>query len=90
MYTVKMAHECSCFKKSEYESAKDFNTQREAYQYANVLSELMNEDFCSSHSFEPHRSGENEFTIAVMENAGGCSTGGSDDTGCSTGSCGCE
>lgn len=88
MYTVKMAHECSCFKKSDYKSENKFETQQDAYNYANVVSEFMNEDFCTTHIFVPQRSGENEFTIGVMDNsnAGSCGTG---DSSCSTGSCGC-
>ncbi|CAA6811761.1 MAG: Unknown protein [uncultured Sulfurovum sp.] len=88
MYTVKVAHECGCFKKSEYESEKSFETQRDAYNYSNILAELMNEDFCTKHAFSSNIAGENTFVISVSENpnAGSCGTG---DSSCSTGSCGC-
>ena len=95
MYKVSMAQECACFKKSEYESEKDFNTQREAYQYTNALVELMNEDFCSTHEFFAQMTTENDFVIGVGLNPdnGSCSTGScapsEADTGCGTGSCGC-
>jgi len=96
MYTVTMGHECACFKKSEYESEKSFNFQKDAYAYANTLSELMNEDFCSTHTFAPHITSENNFVIVVSENqnsscsTGSCSPDEEADTGCGTGSCGCS
>ena len=91
MYTVTIGHECACFKKSEYESVKSFDNQQDAYNYANIVTEFMNEDFCTTHVFVPQRVGDNEFQIAVMDNpnAGACGTGGSSDSSCSTGSCGC-
>jgi hypothetical protein len=91
MYTVSMGHECACFKRSEYESEKTFENQKDAYNYANVLVELMNEEFCATHQFFPQITSDNDFIIGVTENpnkAGSCSTS-SDPTGCSTGSCGC-
>ena len=90
-----MSHECACFKKSEYESEKSFDLQKDAYAYANALAELMNEDFCNTHEFFPQITSENNFIIGVSENQNSsCSTGScapSDaDTGCDTGSCGCS
>lgn len=95
MYAVTMGHECSCFKKSDYESTKQFDTQKDAYNYANVLAELMNEDFCTTHLFSPHMTTENDFIITVTDNPdSGCSTGSCGtseaETGCETGSCGCS
>jgi len=95
MYTVIMGHECACFKKSEYTNEKTFENQKDAYNYANVLVELMNEEFCATHQFFPQITSENDFIIGVTENpnhASSCSTGScgpSDPTGCDTGSCGC-
>jgi len=86
MYTVQMEHECGCFKRSEYENGKSFDTQRDAYNYSNIVAEFMNEEFCSKHLFVAQRSGENEFLISVSENpnaGGSCSTG-------SCGPCGCD
>jgi len=90
MYAVKMSHECACFKKSDYESEKTFETQRDAYNYANLVTEFMNEDFCSTHLFTTNKTQDNDFIIgvAVNPNAGSCGTGASDSS-CSTGSCGC-
>jgi len=87
MYTVTMLEECSCFNKSDFESEKTFQFQREAYKYANTVTELMNEDFCTTHVFTSHITSENNFviTVAANPNAGSCGT----DSSCGTGSCGC-
>lgn len=92
-----MGYECACFKKSEYASEKSYEKQQDAYNYANIVTEFMNEEFCSTHLFFPQRVSENEFVIAVSENpnGGSCSTGscGTDSSGdeesCGT-SCGCN
>ncbi|MCH9812888.1 MAG: hypothetical protein K0U47_02975 [Epsilonproteobacteria bacterium] len=90
MYTVQMEHECGCFKKSEYKSEKSFDNQKDAYQYSNILVELMSEEFCNKHLFFVQKANDNEFLIRVVDNpnagsacsSGGCGTG-------SSGSCGC-
>lgn len=85
MYTVQMEKECGCFKKSEYANNNSFQTQQDAYQYANIVAELMNEEFCSQHTFYSQRAEGNNFVIRVEINAtaaSGCSTGVSCDTGC--------
>lgn len=89
MYTVTVAKECSCFTKSEYKAVTSYDTQREAYNYAHTLAELMNDDFCTTHKFIAQMAGEGEFIIGVIDNPNaGCGTGSSDDS-CSTGTCGC-
>ena len=91
MYIVKMGHECACFKKSEFQSEKSFDNQPDAYNYANIAADIMNEDFCTTHVFVPQRVGDNEFMISVMDNPDSSSCGtGSSASSCSTGSCGCE
>ncbi len=90
MYTVQMEHECGCFKRSEYTNEKSFDKQQDAYNYSNILAELMNEEFCTKHLFFAQRSGDNEFLISVAENpnaGSACST--TSASSCSTGSCGC-
>ena len=85
MYTVTMQEECACFKKSEYTNNNTFSTRQEAYQYANILAELMNEEFCSKHTFYSQVAEGNNFVVRVAINAtfvSGCSTGVSCDTGC--------
>jgi len=104
MYTVEIEHQCRCFKKSEYKSEKSFESQKDAYNYSNIVADFMNDEFCTEHLFSAQRVGENEFMIRVADNpnsASSCSTGScsSDEdttvgtsmfgTSCSTGSCGC-
>ena len=99
MYNVYMERECGCFNKSEYQSEKSFENQQDAYNYANIVTEFMNEDFCQTHLFMAYKTEDNNFVIGVSNNpnSGSCSTGSCDtDTGatlekssCSSGSCGC-
>ena len=83
MYTVHIEHECGCFKKSEYEREKSFDTQRDAYNYSNIVAEFMNEEFCSKHHFFAQKSEGDDFFIRVVDNP---NTG----AGCSSGSCGTD
>ncbi len=85
VYTVHLENECGCFKKSEYENDATFETQQEAYRYAKILCELMNEEFCGKHEFYSQPGLENTFVIKNPLNmtfVSGCSTGVSCDTGC--------
>ncbi|MDF1874381.1 hypothetical protein JHD48_01380 [Sulfurimonas sp. SAG-AH-194-I05] len=87
MYTVQMEQECGCFKKSEYSNNNTFKTQQDAYNYANIVVELMNEEFCSKHTFYSEPAEDNIFVIRVAINTtavSGCSTGVSCDVGCSS------
>jgi len=68
MYSVKMEKECKCFQKSEYSASKTFETQKDAYQYANILAELMNEEFCSQHTFSVQRVEGSNFLITMKIN----------------------
>jgi hypothetical protein len=91
MYTVHVEHECGCFKRSEYTNEKSFDKQQDAYNYANILTELMNEEFCTKHLFVAQKTAGDEFLIRVSDNpnaGASCST--SSTSSCSTGSCGCE
>lgn len=88
-----MGYECTCFKRSEYESKKSFDNQKDAYNYANILAELMNDEFCTTHLFTSQRVGDNEFVIGVFDNpeaGGSCSTGISVAASCDEDSCGCS
>lgn len=85
MYTVQMEKECECFQKSEYTNNNTFETQQEAYNYSNILAELMNEEFCGKHTFYSQVAEDNTFVIRVAINAtfvSGCSTGVTCDVGC--------
>jgi hypothetical protein len=86
MYKVQVEHECGCFKKSEYNNNKSFENQQDAYQYAKILEELMNEEFCKKHLFFVQKAEDELFMVRVVDNpnaGGSCSTG-----SCGTG-CGC-
>ncbi len=85
MYKVIIDKECSCFKKSEYKREETFQYQQEAYNYTNLIVELMNEEFCQKHLFFAEKSTDNEYLIKVVENTtpvGSCSTGGCGPCGC--------
>jgi len=82
MYTVQMEHQCGCFKRSEFESEKSFEKQQDAYNYANIASELMSEEFCGKHLFFAQKTDDNAFVIRVAENPN------ASGSSCSTGSCG--
>ncbi|WP_309497183.1 hypothetical protein [Sulfurovum sp.] len=100
MYKVQIAHECGCFKKSEYKSEKSFDNQQDAYNYSNIVAEFMNEDFCQKHLFVAQKTVDDHFIITVSNNpnSGSCSTGSCDtdtgatlaDSSCDSGSCGCS
>jgi hypothetical protein len=68
MYTVQMEKGCGCFKKSEYANNVTFETQQEAYKYANMVAEFMNEEFCGTHTFSAHRAEGSNFLISVAMN----------------------
>jgi hypothetical protein len=87
MYIVEMEHQCGCFKRSEFESDKSFERQQDAYNYANIAAELMNEEFCGKHLFFAQKTEDNGFVIRVAENPNGSSCGTSGGS-CGT-SCGC-
>ncbi len=92
MNTVEVEFECGCFKRSEYEAKKTFDNQRDAYNYANILVELMNEEFCTKHLFVSQQTIEDNFVICTYDNpnaGSSCGTGASASaSSCSTGSCG--
>ena len=68
MYTVHIEKECGCFKKSEYTNNNTFETQKDAYNYANLIAEFMNEEFCSTHIFTAHRAEDSNFIITSTMN----------------------
>jgi hypothetical protein len=87
MYTVQMQKECNCFKKSEYENNMTFETQKDAYTYATIVAEFMNEEFCGTHVFSAHRGEGDYFLITVAidtEVATGIAPHITCDTGCGT------
>jgi hypothetical protein len=65
MYTVVMETECGCFKKSEFTNNNTFQTRQEAHKYANLIAEMMNEDFCGKHSFYAQRADGDKYVVRV-------------------------
>jgi len=58
MYTIEMEKECSCFKKSDFDSVMTFETREDMINKARVLECLMNQQFCMKHFFEAVDYGE--------------------------------
>ena len=90
MNTVEIELECACFKKSEYDAKQTFDNQKDAYNYTNVLVELMNEEFCTKHLFVAQQTLDDNFVIQTFDNPNAGSSCSTDASGssCSTGSCG--
>jgi len=68
MTTVKMEKECGCFKRSDYESVKTFESKDEALLYAQELCSDMNETFCKKHCFSVIETADREMTIRLAMN----------------------
>jgi len=68
MITVKMEKICGCFKRSEYASAKTFESKDDALLYAQELCADMNETFCQKHCFRVTETSDDEMTINVAMN----------------------
>ncbi len=78
MFTINVARECGCFKRSPYENNKQFENKDDALIEAMNMQNHMNEKFCGKHVFETAEDG-NTFTINVGEKqqaSGGCCGGG--------------
>ena len=65
MIEVKMEKECGCFKRSDYESVKQFENRDEALLYAQEICADMNETFCQKHRFSVAENGDGGMTILV-------------------------
>ena len=68
MITVKMEKECGCFKRSDYEAVKTFESKDDALLYAQELCSDMNETFCQKHVFRVTETADNEMTINLAMN----------------------
>lgn len=67
MYTVIVEKECSCFKQSDFTNNNSFKTRKEANTYANLLAEVMNEEFCKKHTFYGQRLEGDIYVIRVIK-----------------------
>jgi len=63
-YTLNIAKECGCFKKSGVELPKTFESKEEAIKEGKKLAEEFNKTFCKKHNFDVVENG-NELTISV-------------------------
>ena len=79
MFRVQVAKECGCFRRSEYQKEKSFESRDDAILYSKDLAELMNEEFCKKHIFSVREVDRGEFVIAVGDRPKG--------SGCCGGHC---
>jgi len=80
MSTINIAQECGCFKKSDLENNKQFETKDDALIEAMSMHKHMNEKFCGKHAFELSENGD-DFVIAMKapqqaQASSGCCGGG--------------
>lgn len=78
MFTINVAKECGCFKRSAYENNMQFDNKDDALIKAKEMENTMNQKFCQKHAFSTEESGDT-FTIHVNERAqasSGCCGGG--------------
>jgi len=80
MSTINIAQECGCFKKSDLENNKQFETKDDALIEAMSMHKHMSEKFCGKHGFELSENG-NDFVIAMKapqqaQASSGCCGGG--------------
>lgn len=52
MYTIEIAKQCSCVKKSGLEEVMTFDERQDMINKARVLECRMNQEFCMTHFFE--------------------------------------
>jgi len=67
MYTVKIAKECGCVKKSGMPVTQTFDSKDKALMEANEMADEMNDTFCKKHNFSVVENG-NEMLIQVGMN----------------------
>ncbi len=78
MFTINVAQECGCFKRSDYTNGMSFESKDDALLQGQLMTNHMNTKFCGKHDFELSEDGSN-FTIAVnskQESHSGCCGGG--------------
>ena len=65
MVTVEFEKQCGCFKRSDYEAVKSFNTLEEAQKDAETTCKKINEEFCLKHNFEALRVSDDKIVIKM-------------------------
>ena len=80
MFTINVAKECGCFKRSEFENDMSFDNKDDALMQAKVMESYMNQKFCQKHLFYTEETADNTFTIHLedrpQEKSSGCCGGG--------------
>lgn len=75
MYTVKVAKECGCFRKSDLKNNQTFENKDDALLSAINMCNTMNAEFCQKHEFSVKEEGNN-IVILVDERAKSTCCGG--------------
>ena len=65
MFTVSIEKECTCFKRSKFQSEQSFDNEAEAFETATAMAKEMTRDFCKNHAFSVVKEGNN-FLILLM------------------------
>ena len=65
MFTISIEKECTCFKRSKFESTLRFNNEAEAFEKAKTMAKEMTRDFCKNHAFSVVKEDKN-FLILLM------------------------
>ncbi|NEW60392.1 hypothetical protein GSY74_03780 [Sulfurovum sp. bin170] len=64
MFTITVDKECGCFKKSDFENNKSYESNDDALMEAQAMVNHMNDKFCQKHSFTLSENGS-RFSIAM-------------------------
>ena len=51
MFTITMEKECSCFKRSNFETEQSFESEEEAFEIATQMENAMTNEICKQHDF---------------------------------------
>ncbi len=65
MFTITMEKECTCFKRSKFESEQYFHSEEEAFEAAKKMAKQMTHEFCKQHAFSVVKEGNN-FLVLLM------------------------
>ena len=79
MFKITVDKECGCFKKSDFENNKSFDSKDDALIEAQNMVNVMNNDFCRKHDFTLREDGA-IFSISMdvpkQQSHSGCCGGG--------------
>jgi hypothetical protein len=78
MFTINVDKECGCFKKSDLENNKSFESNDDALIEAQSMVNQMNDEFCGKHNFTFTENGST-FNISMnsaSSSHSGCCGGG--------------